>query len=101
LDADLGALRACLAGPRGGDLDGAPRPSPSRPDHVANVGHDGEAAAAMLAAFGAAGSELTGAEREAAAGLVASRYRDPVWHAGHWSAVTPEPVREVLGGSEG
>ena len=41
VEADLEGLRACLAGPRGGDLDGRPRPAPSRPDHVANVGGDG------------------------------------------------------------
>ena len=44
--ADLDALRACLAGSRGGDLQGRPRPAASRPDHVTLVGGDAEAAAA-------------------------------------------------------
>ena len=52
VDADLDALVACIAGPRGGELDGAPRPSPSRPDRVANVGGEVVAAeAAIVAAF--------------------------------------------------
>ena len=41
IDADLDALRECLAGPRDGDLQGRPRPAPSRPDSVANVAGDG------------------------------------------------------------
>jgi lipoate-protein ligase A len=97
LDADLDALRACLAGPRGGDLEGAPRPSASRPDHVANLGHAAEAAAAVVTAFDAAPGELTSAERDAAANLAATRYRDPAWHVGHWGEVTPPSVRDVLG----
>ena len=52
IDADLESLRACLAGPRGGDLGGAPRPAPSRPDHVTNVGGDGWEAA-LIDAFDA------------------------------------------------
>jgi lipoate-protein ligase A len=101
LDADLESLRACLAGPRGGDLAGAPRPSPSRPDHVANVGHVGEAAAAIVDAFGAAAGELTREEVDAAERLAVTRYRDAAWHAGHWDGVTPQEVRAVLGGSAG
>ena len=63
IDADLDSLRACLAGPRDGELGGAPRPAPSRPDHVANVGGGGWEAA-MVEAFAAEPGELE--EREAA-----------------------------------
>lgn len=101
LDADLGALRACLAGPRGGDLAGAPKPSPSRPDHVANAGHAADAASAIVEALGGEPGELTRAEVDTAADLAATRYRDPAWHAGPWAAVTPSQVQKVLGGGEG
>ena len=74
VDADLDALRACLAGPRGGDLQGRPRPAASRPDHVALVGGDVAAATAAviaaLAAPGARAAELTAAQRESAAALL-------------------------------
>jgi lipoate-protein ligase A len=99
--ADLDALRACLAGSRGGDLQERPRPAPSRPDHVALVGGDAEAAeAAVIAAFalpGARVADLTAAEGEAAAALLRERYRDRAWHAGPWHDVTPDAVRAVLG----
>jgi lipoate-protein ligase A len=98
LDADLDSLRACLAGPRGGDLAGAPKPSPSRPDHVANVGHGEDAVQAIADAFGGAAGELTSDEAAAAESLVATRYRDRAWHAGHWAGVAPEAVQQVLGG---
>ena len=68
IDADLESLRACLAGPRGGDLGGAPRPAPSRPDHVTNVGGDGWEAA-LIDAFDARPESLDrrpcGARRDA------------------------------------
>jgi lipoate-protein ligase A len=99
--ADLDALRACLAGSRGGDLQGRPRPAASRPDHVTLVGGDAEAAAAAVTAAFAApdaqAGDLTPAERETAAALMRERYRDPAWHAGPWHDVTPEDVRAVLG----
>jgi lipoate-protein ligase A len=99
--ADLDALRACLAGSRGGDLQDRPRPAASRPDHVTLVGGDpGAAAAAVIAAFAAPGAQavdLTPAQRETAAGLLVERYHDPAWHAGPWHDVTPDDVRAVLG----
>ncbi len=99
--ADLDALRACLAGPRDGDLQGRPRPAASRPDHVAVIGGDVDAAtAAVIAAFAAPGahaSALTPAEGAAAAGLVQTRYRDPAWHGGPWHDVTPDAVTALLG----
>jgi lipoate---protein ligase len=101
LDADLDALRACLAGPRGGDLAGAPKPSPSRPDHVANIGDGSERAQAIVDTFGGVPGELTRDELATAESLAASRYRDRAWHAGHWAAVTPEDVLQVLGGGGG
>jgi len=59
VEADLEALRACLAGSRGGDLQGRPRPAASRPDHVTLVGGDAEAAsAAVTAAFAAPDARL-------------------------------------------
>jgi lipoate-protein ligase A len=101
VSADLDALRACLAGPRGGDLQGRPRPAASRPDHVALLGGDvGTATAAVIAALAAPGAPaagLTGAERESAAELLRARYRDQAWHAGPWHDVTPGDVRSVLG----
>ncbi len=105
VDADLDALRACLAGPRGGDLQGAPRPSPSRPDHVANVGGGIErATAALLQAFTRADAGPTdtpawsAAERDHAERLLGERYLDPGWHAGPWAAVCDPDVTAVLGG---
>jgi lipoate-protein ligase A len=99
--ADVDALRACLAGPRDGPLEGRPRPAASRPDHVALVGGDVEAAErAVVDAFSAPGAErteLTAAESEAAARLLRERYSDPAWHAGPWADVTPDAVRAVLG----
>ena len=99
--ADLDALRACLAGPRDGPLEGRPRPAASRPDHVALVGGDVEAAErAVVDAFSAPGAErteLTAGEADAAAGLLHERYSDPAWHAGPWADVTPDAVRAVLG----
>jgi lipoate-protein ligase A len=101
VDADLDALRACLAGPRGGDLQGRPRPAASRPDHVALVGGDVGAATraviAALAAPGADASDLTPAERASAADLLRARYLDQAWHGGPWHDVTPDAVRSVLG----
>jgi lipoate---protein ligase len=100
--ADLDALRACLAGPRDGDLQGHPRPAASRPDHVALIGGEVEAAeAAVIAALAAPGAHpgaLTPAQAESAAELVRTRYRDTAWHAGPWHDVTPSSVAAVLGG---
>jgi lipoate-protein ligase A len=97
VSADLDALRACLAGP----LEGRPRPAASRPDHVALVGGDVEAAErAVVEAFSAPGAEhteLTADESEAAARLLRERYSDAAWHAGPWADVTPYAVRAVLG----
>jgi lipoate-protein ligase A len=101
VSADLDALRDCLAGPRGGDLQGRPRPAASRPDHVTLLGGDVETAAealiAALAAAGAPAAGLTDAERASAAELLRVRYRDQAWHAGPWHDVTPGDVRSVLG----
>ncbi len=103
VSADLVALRACLAGPRGGDLQGLPRPAPSRPDHVTAVGGPVAAAEAALVAelAGPAASigPPTRAEAERAAALRAERYEDPAWQAGPWAPVTPAAVTDVLGGS--
>jgi lipoate-protein ligase A len=99
--ADLDALSACLAGPRGGPQDGTPRPAMSRPDRVANVGGTVEAAeAAIVETFapGATPGPPGSGRREAMAGLLASRYRDRAWHAGPWAAVTPEAADDRLGG---
>jgi lipoate-protein ligase A len=95
--ADLDALRACVAGRRDGDLDGLPRPSPSRPDHVANTEVD-DVGDRLCAVLGAEPGELTAAEREAAEELRRTRYEDAGWHAGPWAAVTPREVEELLGG---
>ena len=100
IDADLAALRATIAGPRGGDLEGRPRPSPSRPDHVANTGA-GALEDALCTAFGAEPGELTGEEAELAERLAAERYADRGWHGGPWLDVTPPAVAAVLGGSDG
>jgi lipoate---protein ligase len=106
VDADLDEVQACLAGPRGGDLQGAPRPSPSRPDHVANVGGGIErATAALLEAF-AVGTDAgstdppapSAAECDHAERLLGERYSDPGWHAGPWAAVCDPDVTAVLGG---
>jgi lipoate-protein ligase A len=101
VEADLEALAACLAGPRGGSLDGRPRPAESRPDTVANVGVSMAAARAAVArAF--AGVEAveeppSARERELAADLRRARYADPDWHAGPWHDVTSGEVSAVLG----
>jgi lipoate---protein ligase len=98
--ADLDALGACLAGPRGGALDGRPKPAPSRPDRVANLGVPMERArAAVVAAFaGEAGEEPPSArEHELARELRATRYADRGWHAGPWHDVTSGEVSAVLG----
>ena len=93
--AELDALRACLGGPRGGDLEGGPRPAPSRPDHVANTGgRDWEAA--MTEAFAAERGGLTALETAEAARLAEGKYHDPAWHAGPWSDITPTAVRALL-----
>jgi len=96
VSADLEALEACLAGPRGGDLDGLPKPAPSRPDRVANVGCDGWAER-LAEAFGAEPGELTGAEHASISDLLARKYHDPAWHAGSWEEIMPPDVRAVLG----
>lgn len=101
VDADLDALRACLAGPRGGELEGLPRPAMSRPDHVANVGGSVEAAEAAILHALAPGADVAAPGDEhaqAAAGLMASRYADREWHSGPWAAVTPPATAAVLGG---
>ncbi len=99
--ADLEALRACLAGPREGPLEGRPRPAPSRPDHVTLVGGDVEAAErAVVEALSAPGAQrqaLTARESATAARLLRERYLDRDWHAGPWADVTPDAVRAVLG----
>jgi lipoate-protein ligase A len=99
--ADLAALRGTLAGPRGGDLHGLPRPAASRPDHVANTGV-AQLEPLLVEAFGAAECEPGAAVTSAAVRLRRERYGDPAWHAGPWDAVTPPEVREVLGpGADG
>ena len=95
--ADLDALRTCVGGRRDGDLQGLPRPSPSRPDHVANTDVD-DVADRLCAALGASPGGLTAAERDAADELRRTRYEDAGWHAGPWAAVTPPEVEELLGG---
>jgi lipoate---protein ligase len=99
--ADLDALRACLAGPRDGPLEGRPRPAASRPDHVTLVGGDlGAAERAVVAALTVPGTEpvaLTATESQTAARLLRERYLDPAWHAGPWADVTPEAALAVLG----
>jgi lipoate-protein ligase A len=101
VEADLEALAACLAGPRGGTLDGRPRPAASRPDTVANVGTGMDAAqTAVVRAFaGPGGAEQPPSERERrrAEELRRERYADPAWHAGPWHDVTPGEVSAVLG----
>jgi lipoate-protein ligase A len=101
VEADLEGLVACLAGPRGGSLDGRPRPAHSRPDHVANVGVEMDAAhAAVVAEFageGVAEEPPSPRELELAAGLRRERYDDRAWHAGPWHDVTPEGVSAVVG----
>lgn len=101
VSADLDALRACLAGPRGGDLQGRPRPAASRPDHVTLVGGDVDSATqavvSALAAPGARAGDLSADERESAAELLRARYLDPAWHGGPWHDVTPDDVHSVLG----
>jgi len=101
VDADLDSLVACLAGPRGGSLDGRPRPAHSRPDRVVNVGVGMDVAhAAVVEAFagkGAAEEPPSPRELELAAGLRRERYGDRTWHAGPWHDVTSEEVSAVLG----
>jgi lipoate-protein ligase A len=101
VDADLDALVECLAGPRGGSLDGTPRPAESRPDTVANVGVAMDAArAAVIAAFAGAGAPEeppSDRELEAAERLRRERYGDIRWHAGPWHDVTSGEVSAVLG----
>ena len=101
VDAGLDALRACLAGPRGGDLGGAPRPAMSRPDHVVNVGgtvEDAERAIAEALAPGAETAPLDEERSAAAATLVGERYGSREWHAGAWEAVMAAGATAVLGG---
>ena len=62
IDADLDALRACLAGPRGGEIGDAPKPASSRPDHVVNVG-GAEWEAAMGEAFAAEPGALSAGQQ--------------------------------------
>lgn len=101
VDADLDALDACLAGPRGGTLDSRPKPAESRPDRVANLGVAmGAAREAVVAAFAGAGvpeRPPSPRERELAGELRRARYADPAWHAGPWHDVTSEEVSAVLG----
>jgi lipoate-protein ligase A len=101
VDAELDALRACLAGPRGGDLGGAPRPAMSRPDSVANVGgtvEDAERAIAEALAPGAAPAPLDVERSAAAARLVAERYASREWHVAAWGSVMTSEAVAVLGG---
>jgi lipoate-protein ligase A len=101
VDADLDALRACLAGPRGGDLQGAPRPTMSRPDHVANIGGPVEqAAAAVAAAFGAdlaTAAPPSAAVDARASALQRERYLERAWHAGPWAEICDPRVAALLG----
>jgi lipoate-protein ligase A len=101
VEGELDALSACLAGPRGGSLDGRPRPAHSRPDTVANVGVSmAEARAAVvraLAGDGAAEQPPSARELELAAELRRERYADRSWHAGPWHDVTSGEVSAVLG----
>ena len=96
IDADLDALRECLAGPRDGDLQGHPRPAASRPDSVANVAGEGWEQA-MVEAFSAELGELDGATASAMQTLRSQKYHDPAWHAGSWSNVTAPEVQALLG----
>ncbi|MDX6494914.1 MAG: lipoate---protein ligase [Gaiellales bacterium] len=96
IDADLDALRECLAGPRDGDLQGHPRPAASRPDSVANVAGEGWEQA-MVEAFGADLGDLDAAAESAMQTLRSQKYHDPAWHAGSWSSVTAPEVRALLG----
>ena len=101
VSADLDALRACLAGPRGGDLQGLPRPAPSRPDHVAVIGGGVDAAEAALGEELGGGAEVEppSPDEAARAGeLRTVRYHDPAWHAGPWAEVTQDAVYGILGG---
>ena len=100
--ADLGALRACLAGPRDGPLEGRPRPArePARPRHAGRRRRRGGGARGDRGPGGARGAStiaLTADESETAARLLRERYLDPDWHAGPWAGVTPDAVRAVLG----
>ena len=101
VSADLDALRGCLAGPRGGDLQGLPRPAASRPDHVTAVGGTVAAAEAALieelAGPGVSAAAPSPAELDRAAQLRRERYEDTAWHAGPWAPVTPPAVTAVLG----
>ena len=96
IDADLDSLRACLAGTRGGDLGGAPRPAASRPDSVANVAGE-RWEEAVIEAFAAERCEPGEQLSAAMAGLRAQKYHDPAWHAGSWSSVTGPAVWALLG----
>ena len=96
IDADLDALRECLAGPRDGDLQGHPRPAASRPDRVANVAGEGWEQA-VIEAFGAELGEPDAATASAMRTLRSQKYHDPAWHAGSWTNVTAPEVRALLG----
>jgi hypothetical protein len=90
-----------VAGPRGGDLGGAPRPAMSRPDRVANVGGTVERAAQAIAeafAPGVAGVAADADRRSAAAVLGRERYLVRSWHAGPWADVMAAGALAVLGG---
>jgi lipoate-protein ligase A len=101
VDADLAALRACLAGPRGGDLQGAPQPTMSRPDHVTNIGGPVDRAEAAVAeAFGvdpATATAPSAGVADRASALQRERYLDRSWHAGPWSEVGDPRVAALLG----
>jgi lipoate---protein ligase len=101
VDADLAALRACLAGPRGGDLQGAPQPTMSRPDHVTNIGGPVDRAEAAVAeAFGVDPATATAPSAGVAArasALQRERYLDRSWHAGPWAEVCDPRVAALLG----
>ena len=56
--------RACVAGPRRGDLDGFPRPAASRPDKWRSTGVDLEQV--LLRAFGACSAVPSRREQELA-----------------------------------
>jgi lipoate-protein ligase A len=97
--ADLDALRACIAGPRAGALEGLPRPAASRPDSVANVDVPlEEAEMAVLRAFEGAPAGLDAEAARRRDELERGRYASRAWHAGPWAAVTPPAVADVLGG---
>ena len=98
VDADLEALRACLAGTRGGELGGLPRPAASRPDTVANTGAE-RFEERLCEALDAEPGPLEPGEQSLVEQLRRDRYLTRAWHAGPWQEATAADVVEVLGGA--